>query len=248
MTDLHVHTTFSDGHSTPEEVVCAAIAAGMTVLGFSDHSYTAFDTRYCIPLSKIQAYRNAVSALKNRFKNQITIRCGIEQDFYSEEPTDGYDYVIGSVHYIRAGGQYIPVDEGADILKDAARRHFGGDIYALIEEYYRTVAELPEKVRPDIIGHFDLISKFNEKNRLFDENHPRYVAAWQAAAHRLLEAGIPFEINTGAISRGYRTTPYPAAPIRDYLRQRGARFLLSSDSHHAATLCYGFDALQALLK
>ena len=248
MTDLHVHTTFSDGRSTPEEVACAAIDAGMTVLGFSDHSYTAFDTRYCIPLSKAAAYRDAVSALKDKFKDRITIRCGIEQDFYSGESTDGYDYVIGSVHYIRAGGEYIPVDEGADILTDAAQRYFGGDIYGLIEEYYRTVAELPDKVRPDIIGHFDLISKFNEKTPFFDEDHPRYVAAWQAAADRLLEARIPFEINTGAISRGYRTTPYPAAPIREYLRQRGAGFLLSSDSHHATTLCYGFDALQDLLK
>ena len=64
MTDLHVHTTFSDGRSTPEEVVQSAIAMDMTTLGFSDHSHTAFDRRYCMPKEKIPTYRAAIAALK----------------------------------------------------------------------------------------------------------------------------------------------------------------------------------------
>ena len=241
MKDFHVHTTFSDGRSTPEEVVQAAIALGMTDLGFSDHSYTAFDTRYCLSKDRIPRYRAEIAALKEKYESQIRILCGIEQDFWSDEPATEYDYVIGSVHYIRLGDTYIPVDEGNQILKDAARDCFDGDIYTLIEEYFNTVARVVQKTGANIIGHFDLISKFNETGELFDDTHPRYIAAWQAAADRLLETGVPFEINTGAISRGYRTTPYPAAPIREYLRTRGAKFLLSSDSHRATTLCFGFD-------
>lgn len=240
MRDLHVHTTFSDGRNTPEEMVRAAIAKGMTTLGFSDHSYTAFDQRYCIQKVEIEKYRAAIAALKEKYAGQIQILCGIEQDFYSEESTDGCDYVIGSVHYIRCGCEYIPVDEAPELLPDAARRHFGGDLYALIEAYYDTVSQVAEKTGANIIGHFDIITKFNENGVLFDEAHPRYIAAWQAAADRLLEAGVPFEINTGAISRGYRTTPYPAAPIREYLAARGAEFVYSSDSHRADTLCFGF--------
>lgn len=240
MTDLHVHTTYSDGRSTPEEVVQAAIAKGMTTLGFSDHSYTHFDTAYCIPEEKIPAYRAEIEALKALYAGQIEILCGIEQDFYSEESTEGYDYVIGSVHYVKAGEKYLPVDESRQALLRAVREAFSGDFYALAEAYYQTVALVAEKLQPTIIGHFDLISKFNEDGKLFDETHPRYVAAWQAAADRLLKAEIPFEINTGAVSRGYRTAPYPAAPIREYLANRGARFLWSSDSHRADTLCFGF--------
>ena len=241
MTDLHVHTTFSDGKSTPEEVVRSAIEKGIALLGFSDHSYTAFDERYCIPKDQLSAYRAAISGLKAQYEGQIRILCGIEQDFWSDEPPEGYDYVIGSVHYIKIRGHYLPVDESREALLDAVSRHFGGDIYALIDAYYRTVAQVVEKTGCQIIGHFDLISKFNEGGDLFDDTHPRYIAAWQSAADRLLETGVPFEINTGAISRGYRTAPYPAAPIREYLHSRGAKFLLSSDSHHADTLCFEFD-------
>ena len=240
MTDLHVHTTFSDGRSTPEEMVQAAIAKDMTTLGFSDHSYTHFDTAYCIPKEKIPAYRAEIHVLKAKYAGQLEILCGIEQDFYSEESTEGYDYVIGSVHYVKAGEKYLPVDESRQALLRAVQEAFSGDFYALAEAYYQTVALVAEKLQPPIIGHFDLISKFNEDGKLFDETHPRYIAAWQAAADRLLKAEIPFEINTGAVSRGYRTAPYPAAPIREYLANRGARFLWSSDSHRADTLCFGF--------
>ena len=150
--------------------------------------------------------------------------------------------MIGSAHYLLLDGEYRHVDNTPEMLIETAERCFGGDIYAVTEDYFRTVARVAERTGCDIIGHFDLISKFNEKCRLFDPAHPRYVAAWQAAAEALLPYGKPFEINTGAMSRGWRTEPYPAADILRYLAERGARFILSSDSHAAETLCYDFEA------
>lgn len=243
--DLHVHTVFSDGKNTPEEMVREAIARGMETIGFSDHAYTAFDESWCMKKGDIPLYRACIGALKAQYAGRINILCGIEQEYYSEEPTEGYDYVIGSVHYLRAGEAYIPVDESPEILLAAAEKHFGGDIYALIEEYYRTVSRVVQKTGADIIGHFDLISKFNEAGALFDEADPRYIAASRAAADALLKTGKPFEINTGAISRGYRTAPYPSKALRDYIRQKGGSFLLSSDSHAKESLCFGFDMLES---
>ena len=51
---------------------------------------------------------------------------------------DGCDYLIGSVHYMKIGEEYVPVDRSAKTLIDAAARHFGGDIYSLAEIYYST--------------------------------------------------------------------------------------------------------------
>ena len=234
--DLHVHTTFSDGKNTPEEMVLAAIEAGLAVIGFSDHSHTAFDESWCMSVDSTAAYRAEIARLKAKYAGEICVLCGVEQDYYSELPPDGFDYVIGSVHYIKADGDYIPVDESAQIMHDAAQRFFGGDIYALIEKYYRTVADVVHKTGADIIGHFDLICKFNEQTPFFDEHHPRYVNAWQSAADALLQTEKPFEINSGAVLRGYKTVPYPSAEIQEFLCSRGAAFVDSSDSHNTAAL------------
>ena len=189
----------------------------------------------------------AVKDLKNEFSGKIKILCGTEQDFYSTAPTRGYDYVIGSVHYILKGGEYIPVDETADILKQAAKKYFSGDIMSLCEAYFEEVGEVYEKTKCDIVGHFDLITKFNEQEKLFDETDPRYINACKKAVNRIIKNCKVFEINTGAISRGYRTTPYPSDEIRDYIRQKGGKFILSSDSHQKETLCFEFDKFRSLV-
>ena len=153
-----------------------------------------------------------------------------------KEDYDKFDYIIGSVHYIKIGEEYVPVDFSAQKLKDAADKYFDGDIYPLLEEYYRLVGTITEKIDADIIGHFDLITKFQEKEPLFDENDQRYVNAWKAAADKLIKANVPFEINSGAISRGYRTTPYPSPAIKEYILKNGGRFIYNSDSHQADTV------------
>ncbi len=240
--DYHLHTSWCDGKATPAEMAEAALAAGLDRLGFSGHSYTFFDEVWCMSPAGTAEYRREAEALREAYAGKLDILCGVEQDYYSLEPTEGYDYVIGSVHYVWAGNAFLPVDESPAHLRAGAEKGFGGDIYAFAEAYFDTVSRVPEISGCSVVGHFDLIAKFNEQEPLFDEGHPRYVRAWQAAAEKLLASGLPFEINTGAISRGYRSVPYPAPPILRYLGQRGARFLLSSDSHAPGTLCFGFES------
>lgn len=245
--DLHVHSTFSDGKSTIEEIIQKAIESGLTKIGISDHSYTHFDESYCIQKNAIEEYINAVNSLKEKYSNNIEVLLGIEQDYYSEESTSPYDYVIGSVHYIKVSDDYIPIDESAEILLKAAEKYFSGNIYSLIDLYYKTVADVYNKTNAEIIGHIDLISKFNEHGELFDENDERYVKSYMFACDSLLKTNSIFEINTGAISRGYRTSPYPSPQIYDYLKSRGAKFILSSDSHEKDTLCYSFSKFNNMI-
>lgn len=245
--DFHIHTDLCDGNCPPEEMAESALRHGLEVLGFSGHGYTPYDESYCMCGSTIKEYRNEVQHLAEKYRGSMEILCGIEQDCLAGKPAEAWDYVIGSVHYIRCGDEYVPIDETAEILTDAAGRYFGGDIYGLIGRYYETAAAVCEATGADIIGHFDLISKFNrggeggKSGALFDEGDPRYVESWKAAADRLIEADVPFEINTGAMSRGYRQEPYPSEPIREYIARRGGSFILSSDSHGTGTLCYRFD-------
>ena len=258
--DLHMHTCYCDGSAAPEDMVTAAIEKGLSTVGISGHSYTFFDESYCMQKAEVPRYLAECRYLRAKYFDRIHVLCGVEQDYYSDYPTDEFDYVIGSVHYVKVDEEYIPVDESVTILQDAVEKYFNGDIYALCELYFATVADVVNKTDCDIIGHFDLISKFIEVgddacdvphtgdsvNAIFDVNHPRYIAAWQKAVDTLLKHDVPFEINTGAISRGYRTSPYPNKDMITYIKEHGGRFVLSSDAHSTDAIAYRFEEFEAL--
>ena len=136
MFDLHMHTTWSDGKNTAEEMVQEAIRRGLETVGISDHS----SGDPCgMTLEGSVDYKAEIARLKEKYAGQIRVLCGLERDFISDD-FGAYDYVIGSVHCLCAHGAYLPVDESAEDLKRAADRHCGGDLYALIEAYYASVA------------------------------------------------------------------------------------------------------------
>lgn len=245
--NYHTHTCFCDGKHTPEEMVLEAIRLGCPEIGFSGHSHTAFDDSFCMSREGTGAYIAEVRRLQETYKGQIKILLGIEQDYDSEESTQGYDYVIGSVHYVKKNGVYISVDESKESQIENVRRFYGGDFYSFVEDYYHSVGDVYRKTGCQIIGHFDLVAKFNQAGDLFDTSHPRYQAAAYKALVALLDAPAVLEINTGAISRGYTTQPYPARDILDKWRKAGKKIIFSSDCHSKEHLLFGYDAYQAML-
>ena len=80
--DFHIHTTFSDGKNSPEEMVKSAIKLGIKNIGFSDHSYTFFDESYCMLKEDKQNYLKTISELKSKYSKEINIYCVFDIDFY----------------------------------------------------------------------------------------------------------------------------------------------------------------------
>ncbi|MBQ6367549.1 MAG: histidinol-phosphatase [Erysipelotrichaceae bacterium] len=234
--DLHNHTVFSDGINTAEEMVQAAIAAGLREFGISDHSFTPFDPGYCMPPEKYPEYVQTIRELQKKYAGQIDLKCGLELDYYSDAAPEGLDYIIGSVHYVKKDGEYLALDLSAELFAEIIEKHFGGDAYALCERYYETVSDLYRKTKADIVGHFDLITKFNEGDRFFDENNERYRNAWQKAVLEVLPDTPVFEINFGAFNKGLRSVPYLSKEIQIFLNEHGGRTIESSDSHSILTI------------
>ncbi len=244
--NYHTHTSFCDGKHTPEEMVLEAIRLGCPEIGFSGHSYTFFDESYCMTRENTKAYIAAVKEAQEKYGDRIKVWLGIEQDYYSEESTQGYDYVIGSVHYVKKDGIYLSVDSSRKDPARYVREFYGGDVYSFVEDYYETVADVYRKTRCQIIGHFDLITKFNKDNQLFDPNHPRYQAAVNKALESLLDAPAVLEVNTGAMSRGYTDVPYPAKDILTRWLAAGKEVIFSSDCHSKDHILFGYDLYQTL--
>lgn len=245
--NYHTHTTYCDGKSTAEEMVQKAIELGLSELGFSGHSYTEFDLEPCMSREGTKEYKKEINALKEKYKDKIKILLGIEYDYYSDDSMEGYDYILGSAHYIYKNGEYLCIDYSRQSQIDAVNRHYDGDFYAYIEDYYNTVADLYNKLKCDIVGHFDLITKYNEDGSLFDVNHPRYIAAWKKAADAIIKTPAVIEINTGGMARGHVSHPYPSDDIINYFKQNGKKVIFSSDCHNKDFLLCGYDVVDKYL-
>ncbi len=242
--NFHTHTTLVDGEHSAEEMVQSAIKAGVHTLGFSEHCHTPLDANCSLSRKKTMEYRNEIARLKQQYAGQIRLLCGIEMDHTSVDDPAAYDYVIGSVHYLTAGGAVYPLDYSPEKTMECVNTVFHGDFDAYAEAYFETVSHIYETTQANIIGHFNLITKYSEKGVGPQENSPRYLAAWQKAMKNL--AGkASLEINTGAMSRGCRTAPYPALDMLRYWRSLGGSVVINSDSHHKDTILHAFDvALQ----
>lgn len=247
---VHTHSLLCDGKNTLEEMARAAYEAGAVSFGASGHSHTEIPwDRGCVLPGDLTAYRAEVLRLREIYAGRMDVLLGIEWDACSPGVPQGFDYWIGSVHNLCGPepGQWYAVDYDVEKLAEGCRELAGGDFVALAERYYDAVAEMASR-NPTVLGHIDLITKFNAGNRLFDEEAPRY----RRAALRALHAADPretlLEINTGAVARGYRSAPYPAPFILREWRAMGGRIILTADAHSAEAVVYGYARAAALAR
>ncbi len=246
LSNLHTHTNLCDGKNTAEEVVLAAIDKGFSSIGFSGHGYTDFDLSYC--MNDMNGYIAAVRDLRERYRDKIEIYLGVEEDAgYPLPNRTDFDYIIGSSHYLCVDDQYYAIDCSHDGFKRCVEV-FEDDYVKLADTYYRTFCEYILARKPDIIGHFDLITKYDE----LDASQFLTDAAYQKLAAQYLKEALKsdcfFEVNTGAIARGYRTSPYPSAELLHILKGNGGKLVLSSDCHAADKLDQSFTETRAMLR
>ena len=250
--NYHTHSVFCDGENTPLEIVQKALKLGISELGFSSHAsmlpLPGNDTFYCMTAENTIEYRKEISLLKKNFSDKIKIFCGIEKDYFSSDSFGDYDFIIGSVHYIEHNGDFFDVDLDKKKMVEAIEHHWNGKSDDFAADYFRLVKSIYEKTQCDIIGHFDLLTKFNENHDIFDEKSDKYLSAAEEAVNTLAKNDVLFEVNTGAISRGYRTTPYPSPEIMKMIKSAGGKVTFSSDCHKSDNLLYGFDNALSYIK
>lgn len=254
--NLHTHTTFCDGKNTPEQMIAHAIRLGFDSIGFSSHApanvpktegYTAYD----YACKDVEEYKKALLLLKKKYEGIIDVYIGSELDAFSYgvvNPSD-FDYTIASVHLGIKDGVVMEYDHNADMTKKYVTELYGGDSVAYAKDYYSIVASLPERFNASFVGHFDVITKFNERYPgLVDSESRGYRTAALEALDALRERMEFFEVNTGAISRGYRTAPYPESFILSRMKELKCKLILTSDCHDGNFLNCHFAESREYLK
>ncbi len=233
--DYHVHTTFVDGKSDAEKIVQKAIELGMSEIGFSEHAHVAFDTECSLSSENTKVYRKTIKQLKEKYADKISILCGIEMDRFSDDDPSEYEYVIGSVHYLKVHDEYYAIDLSPEETLRCINCGFSGNIKNFVKAYYDTVSELKDVTEANIIGHFDIITKFENRGIVLADSEEFYSSCSKKAMLYLYKSSA-FEINTGGMIRGYKFHPYPCADILKNLAELGGRAVINSDSHSKDSL------------
>jgi histidinol-phosphatase (PHP family) len=222
--DYHIHTTLCNHASgTMEEYVEQAIGLGLEEMGFSDHMPVMPEPHLCMGYGDLPRYIDRVHELQDRCSGRIIIRLGCEMDMVESRTgeieeiirTSGFDYVIGSVHYLE--GWPFDQEKYKNLFEEKNMR----DIYDL---FFETVIRAARSGLYDITGHIDNIKRMGY--RLDGDMTPYY----EKTAAVLGELGLAFELNTS----GYDTAAEEAYPSTDFLRilrSRNIPVTTGSDAH-----------------
>ena len=269
----HSFTYYDKSYCMPENGITEYIREVRTAAQFFEKdpelaaNFYAYDMDYRKPL---RIYLGIEQDLYYDYKLALRKPDGI----FNPGTSDGvYDYVIGSTHAFRLtwdeleerrgsvkgfrdpfmpgveesdDGVYIYVDYGTEPFKWAADEIYHGDYMGIVRDYFKEEARIVAETDCDIVGHFDLLLKFNEKERFFDESSYQYKTARDRALEQIFrdfrsKGRAPvFEINTGAMARGYRSVPYPSPETLRLIREMGGQIVINSDCHKAELLDYGF--------
>lgn len=141
------------------------------------------------------------------------------------------DYMVGSVHHAHG----IPIDFDADTFHKAVAHGGAQDAagYAsLLHAYLDAQLEVLDRLRPEVVGHFDLY-------RLFAPNAPWMSGDAGDALRGKVERNIRFaasygalfEANSSAFRKGWDGETYPGREILRMIRSVHGRIALSDDSH-----------------
>lgn len=260
--DFHIHTKFCDGADTPEQMADEALRLGLKALGFSGHVESGV-------VMDVSAYFTEIGRLQQQFKGKLDIIRGVELDnLYDPAAAADAEYVIGSTHYIDAShigdqasagfvraGEHgdiktsdvwpVAVDSSPEQMRVLGEQIYGGDYYKLSKDYYELEAHVADRIHPTFIGHFDLVTRYNDQMHYLDESDNRYLGPALDAMEYLVSKDIPFEINCGAANRGRKKELYPNMTLLRALYGFGGRIIINSDAHDKSRIAACFDKAQA---
>jgi histidinol-phosphatase (PHP family) len=257
LTDYHVHLRPDGADSTAaayftqanaERYREAASERGIAELGVSEHVYrfTQVLDVWEHPFWRANA-RDDIDEYCGFVREQTDLRLGIEADFVpgGEDrmanllQARDFDYVIGSVHFLR---------DGAVDMDDYSVWKSGHSVEDVWRRYFETIGEAARSGLFDILAHPDLVKYWSPSRVDRHERRPegdlrRY---YEPAIEGIAESGIAVELSTAGL-RKHVGEMYPAPAFLEMVLEAGAPIALSSDAHRPEDLGAGYEHALELL-
>jgi histidinol-phosphatase (PHP family) len=246
LTDYHLHLRQDDLEATPaadffthenaERYRAAADEAGIEELGVAEHIHRFADALevWDHPFWREQAHDDLTAYCE--FVRSTDLRLGIEMDFVPGREdrianllaAHDFDYVVGSVHFVRHNAVDHRVWDIWDELGDPDR------VWAA---YFESVAAAAGSGLFDILAHPDLVKVWGEE-RPAPTRDLRFF--YEGTVEAIADSGVAVEVSTAGYRKPVREI-YPAPAFAEMCVDAGAVFALSSDAHEPENVGYGYE-------
>lgn len=238
---------------TLREMIEAALDQKMPMFGMTEHS-PRYEDRHLFDEEKAQgwnadvlidvfeSYSSEARKLQEEYGGRIELLRGFETEFVDEsyiekmrdlKVTGQFDYVVGSVHHVKG----ICIDTFSEWFKKALRKCGGLENLAI--EYYRSIQTMVQEIKPEVVGHIDLIRKLGDDFGSLDT--PRIRAQMNDTLAAVKIAGSILDLNVYPLRKG-KPHPYPAPWIVEMARDMGIGFCFGDDSHSPDTVGVGIES------
>ena len=252
LTDYHVHLRPDEPAASAERHFTAANAQvyreaaqerGITELGVSEHVHRFAQALEVWRHPLWQRYAvDDLDAYCAFVREQTDLRLGIEADFVPGREdrmaalldAREWDYVIGSVHFLRDAA--VDMDQ-FDVWRGAAS---ADEVW---RRYFATVAEAARSGLYDVMAHPDLV-KFWGGQRPRPEGDLRRF--YEPAVEAFAEAGVAVELSTAGLRKPVGEL-YPARGFMEMAVDAGLPIALSSDAHVPGDVGTGYEQALELL-
>eukprot|EP00127_Corallochytrium_limacisporum_P002634 Clim_evm70s134 gene=Clim_evmTU70s134 len=249
---MHSHSGSYCKHAsgTLPEMIEAGKNKGYVVMGLSEHM-PRYDPANLYPeeleenmtpadlYKTFSDYVTAARELQVSNRQSLDIIVGMEtewiDDTYGQKIKNlreqfNLEYIVGSVHHVGT----LPIDFSKETYLSAAEVLGGKDKMYL--QYFESVLKLVEQVSPEVIGHIDVIKKYDEDHQVSDE-------CMQLVSKILRQTssnGSLLELNSSSMKRGWRSA-YPGKRILELALKEGQKLTLSDDSHKPAEVAQFYE-------
>jgi histidinol-phosphatase (PHP family) len=251
LTDYHVHLRPDDPEATAERFFTrenaegyleVAEERGIAELGVSEHVHRfrqaldvwthPFWRRYAVDdLDEYCAY----------VRDETTLKLGIEADFLAGREdrmanlldARDWDYVIGSVHFIR--------DDAVDMEEWDVWR--SGDPDKVWRRYFEALGEAARTGMFDVLAHPDLVKVWGEDRPRPEGDLRRF---YEIAMDGIADSDVAIEVSTAGLRKPVGEI-YPARGFLEMCLEAGRPVALSSDAHVPEQLGHEYDRALDLL-
>jgi histidinol-phosphatase (PHP family) len=129
------------------------------------------------------------------------------------------DYLVGSVHHVES----VPIDFSPKLFEQLQTKY---GLERVFEMYFDSQFEMLEQIRPEVVGHFDLIRIWTPEAQ-FSE---KVMVKIKRNIKKIVEYGGLVELNSRAFKKGLNGA-YPLPDVLKLMIEMDTKFTLSDDSH-----------------